>query len=141
MTVETFQVSVAGSVQLPSSTQPRMHHAIPELMLADITEATSSRFPSELSEESPRCAWRGRTERRNTRQLMSVAEWTLTRAMAASESFLNSSEHIGFSNAFPILRGQKGEPLWPEGIAGSITHCYPWNVAVAAKCSNPMAID
>ncbi len=158
-------------------------------MLADITAATSSRFPSELGEESPRCAWRGRTERRNTGQLMSVAERTLTWAMAANESSLRLSEHIGlgivsgedcsdnvlhieelgmlspracrrkrsefaagraaahwalnqigFSNAFPILRGQKGEPLWPEGIAGSITHCYPWNVAVAAKCSNPMAI-
>lgn len=47
---------------------------------------------------------------------------------------------IGFSNAFPLLRGQKGDPLWPEGIVGSITHCYPWNIAVAAKCSNPSAI-
>lgn len=120
---------------------------------------------------------------------MRVVERTLIRAMAAAESSLNLSEHIGlgvvyaedysnyvlhheelgtlsprackrkqiefasgraaahfalnqigFSNAVAILRGQKGEPLWPEGITGSITHCYPWNVAVAAKCFNPMAI-
>jgi enterobactin synthetase component D len=27
-----------------------------------------------------------------------------------------------------------------DGIAGSITHCYPWSVAVVAKCPNPVAI-
>jgi 4'-phosphopantetheinyl transferase EntD len=49
-------------------------------------------------------------------------------------------DQIGFANAFPILRGQKGEPLWPEGIAGSITHCYPWSVAVAIKSPNLFTI-
>ena len=43
---------------------------------------------------------------------------------------------IGFPNAFPLLRGQKGEPLWPPGIAGSITHCYPWSIAVAVQGSD-----
>ena len=52
---------------------------------------------------------------------------------AAAHFALNQ---IGFSNIFPILRGQEGEPLWREGIAGSITHCYPWSVAVAVKCPN-----
>lgn len=28
---------------------------------------------------------------------------------------------LGIEN-FPVLRGDKGEPIWPEGVAGSITH-------------------
>lgn len=56
---------------------------------------------------------------------------------AAANFALNQ---IGCANSFPILRGPKGEPVWPDRIVGSITHCYPWNVAVAAKCSNPLAI-
>lgn len=162
-----------------------MHPAIPELVLVGSTEATPNMFPPEVGEGPPQCAQRGRTGRRGTRQLKSVAERTLIRAMTAAESSLNFSEHIGlgivygedysnyvldreefgilspracrrkqlefasgraaahfalnqigFSNPFPILRGPKGEPLWPERIAGSITHCYPWSVAVAVKCPN-----
>lgn len=56
---------------------------------------------------------------------------------AAAHFALNQ---IGFPNAFPLLRGQKGEPLWPDGIAGSVTHCYPWSIAVAVKCPNLPAI-
>lgn len=41
-------------------------------------------------------------------------------------------EHLGIERSFPILRGQDGEPLWPAGVAGSISHCDPWTVAVAA---------
>lgn len=41
-------------------------------------------------------------------------------------------EHLGIEPSFPILRGQDGEPLWPAGVAGSISHCDPWTVAVAA---------
>ncbi len=49
-------------------------------------------------------------------------------------------KQIGFENPPPVLRGQKGEPIWPDGIVGSITHCYPWSVAVAVKRSNRVAI-
>ena len=49
-------------------------------------------------------------------------------------------KQIGFENPPPVLRGQKGEPIWPDGIAGSITHCHPWSVAVAVKSSNRFAI-
>lgn len=31
-------------------------------------------------------------------------------------------ERIGIYN-FPILRGTLGEPLWPQGLTGSISHC------------------
>jgi 4'-phosphopantetheinyl transferase EntD len=49
-------------------------------------------------------------------------------------------KQIGFDNPVPILRGEKGQPLWPDGITGSITHCYPWSVAVVAKSPNHLAI-
>lgn len=55
---------------------------------------------------------------------------------AAAHFALNE---IGTENAFPVLRGQKGEPLWPGGAAGSITHCYPWSVAVAIRHPNTYA--
>ncbi len=154
-------------------------------MPTDITETLSSRFLSELGQEPSRCAPLGRQKPTEARRLVSTVERTLIRTMAAADSSLRLSEHvgigivsaedssnyilhreevgilslracrrkqiefasgraaarfalkqIGFANAFPILRGQKGEPLWPEGIAGSITHCYPWSVAVAIKSPN-----
>jgi enterobactin synthetase component D / holo-[acyl-carrier protein] synthase len=49
-------------------------------------------------------------------------------------------QEVGFENPSPVLRGEGGEPLWPEGTAGSITHCYPWSIAVIAKCSNRFSI-
>jgi 4'-phosphopantetheinyl transferase EntD len=42
--------------------------------------------------------------------------------------------------SFPVLRGGHGEPLWPEGIAGSITHCWPWAVALVVRSGKPLAI-
>ncbi|EPH46288.1 putative 4'-phosphopantetheinyl transferase EntD [Streptomyces aurantiacus JA 4570] len=33
----------------------------------------------------------------------------------------------------PILRGDKGEPLWPEDIVGSMTHCLGYRAAVVAR--------
>ena len=49
-------------------------------------------------------------------------------------------EQAGLGTALPIPRGAGGEPLWPAGFAGSITHCYPWSVAVAFPCANLCAI-
>jgi 4'-phosphopantetheinyl transferase EntD len=47
---------------------------------------------------------------------------------------------IGSDNVKPVLRGPGGEPLWGDGIAGSITHCFPWSAAVVVKRSNHFAI-
>ncbi|MER5306101.1 4'-phosphopantetheinyl transferase superfamily protein [Streptomyces lasiicapitis] len=33
----------------------------------------------------------------------------------------------------PILRGDKGEPLWPAGVVGSMTHCLGYRAAVVAR--------
>ncbi len=35
---------------------------------------------------------------------------------------------------FPVLSGNKREPLWPKGIIGSITHCH--NYCAVAVCSS-----
>ena len=32
----------------------------------------------------------------------------------------------------PILQGPKGEPLWPQGVVGSITHCDGYRACAAA---------
>lgn len=37
--------------------------------------------------------------------------------------------------ACAILRGPRGEPLWPEGVVGSITHCDGYRAAAAARSS------
>lgn len=33
----------------------------------------------------------------------------------------------------PVLSGEKGMPLWPAGIVGSITHCAGYRAAVVAR--------
>jgi len=42
-------------------------------------------------------------------------------------------QQLGIEKSPPILRGQEGEPLWPIGVAGSITHCGLWTIVVVAK--------
>lgn len=33
----------------------------------------------------------------------------------------------------PILKGEKGEPCWPEGVVGSLTHCEGYRGAVVGR--------
>jgi 4'-phosphopantetheinyl transferase EntD len=33
----------------------------------------------------------------------------------------------------PILKGDKGEPCWPDGVVGSLTHCAGYRGAVVAR--------
>jgi 4'-phosphopantetheinyl transferase EntD len=33
----------------------------------------------------------------------------------------------------PILKGEKGEPRWPEGVVGSLTHCEGYRGAVVGR--------
>ena len=40
----------------------------------------------------------------------------------------------------PILRGDKREPLWPDGVVGSITHCTGYRAAVVARPAEFSAI-
>lgn len=64
-----------------------------------------------------------------------TTEFTLGRA--AANLVL---KQLGFESPPPLLKGERGEPLWPEGIVGSITHCGPWAVAAAALSSVAVTI-
>ena len=33
----------------------------------------------------------------------------------------------------PILKGDKGEPCWPDGVVGSLTHCAGYRGAVVGR--------
>ena len=35
----------------------------------------------------------------------------------------------------PILKGEKGEPCWPDGVVGSLTHCAGYRGAVVGRSS------
>jgi 4'-phosphopantetheinyl transferase EntD len=39
---------------------------------------------------------------------------------------------LGFAPV-PILKGDKGEPCWPEGVVGSLTHCEGYRGAVVGR--------
>ncbi|MHC5110915.1 MAG: 4'-phosphopantetheinyl transferase family protein [Planctomycetota bacterium] len=41
---------------------------------------------------------------------------------------------------FPILRGPGREPIWPDGITGSITHCVGFCGVAVARMDRTMAI-
>ena len=40
----------------------------------------------------------------------------------------------------PVLRGERGEPHWPAGIVGSMTHCRGYRAAAVAHCSDLHAL-
>lgn len=40
----------------------------------------------------------------------------------------------------PIARGSQGEPMWPAGIVGSITHCAGYRAAAVARISHLLAV-
>lgn len=40
----------------------------------------------------------------------------------------------------PILSGERGEPLWPGGVVGSITHCDGYRAAAVAPSSELRSI-
>jgi 4'-phosphopantetheinyl transferase EntD len=39
-----------------------------------------------------------------------------------------------------ILRGEKGEPLWPAGIVGSLTHCAGYRAAAVARAEDVVTV-
>ncbi|MDF5757181.1 4'-phosphopantetheinyl transferase superfamily protein [Spongiactinospora sp. TRM90649] len=42
--------------------------------------------------------------------------------------------------AEPVLRGERGEPLWPMGLVGSITHCAGYRAAALSRAAEVAAI-
>lgn len=48
-------------------------------------------------------------------------------------------ERLGFPAA-PIPSGERGEPLWPAGVVGSITHCDGYRACAVARSSELLAV-
>jgi 4'-phosphopantetheinyl transferase EntD len=42
--------------------------------------------------------------------------------------------------AVPILKGDKGEPCWPDGVVGSLTHCAGFRGAVVARAGDVRSV-
>ena len=42
--------------------------------------------------------------------------------------------------AGPILSGERGEPLWPAGVVGSITHCDGYRAGAVARAADLLAV-
>ncbi len=40
----------------------------------------------------------------------------------------------------PILKGDKGEPCWPDGVVGSLTHCTGYRGAVVARSAEVRSV-
>ncbi|MFG1918438.1 4'-phosphopantetheinyl transferase [Micromonospora sp. NPDC048898] len=40
----------------------------------------------------------------------------------------------------PILRGERGAPIWPAGIVGSMTHCAGYRAAAVARATDLRSI-
>ena len=59
------------------------------------------------------------------------------RGRAAARAALKS---IGFEHPPEVLRGNGGEPVWPDGICGSITHCDVWSTAVAMRSAYGLSV-
>jgi enterobactin synthetase component D len=49
-------------------------------------------------------------------------------------------KNLGITNPPPIPRGLRGEPVWPEGIVGSITHSGGWAIVVVGRNSQILTI-
>jgi 4'-phosphopantetheinyl transferase EntD len=48
-------------------------------------------------------------------------------------------EKLGF-DPVPIANGEKGEPLWPPGVVGSITHCSSYRGCAVARSESVASI-
>ncbi len=63
------------------------------------------------------------------------SEFALGRAAARQ-----ALAELGLREPPPVLRGAGREPLWPEGIVGSITHCGSFAIAVVGKQEHVKAL-
>jgi 4'-phosphopantetheinyl transferase EntD len=59
-----------------------------------------------------------------------------TAGRACTRAALEELGHHGWS----LLPGPRREPLWPDGVVGSISHCPGLAVAVAARSADTLAL-
>jgi len=69
----------------------------------------------------------GAVEKR--RQEFAAVCWCARRALA----------RLGYPPG-PILPGDRGQPIWPTGIVGSMTHCLGYAAAAVARCAETASI-
>ncbi len=86
---------------------------------ASVAEAFDDSGPSELLAGEEAIVGRAVEKRRR--------EFATGRACAR-----NALERLGLGSS-PILTGDRGEPLWPAGVVGSITHCDGYRACAAAR--------
>jgi 4'-phosphopantetheinyl transferase EntD len=97
---------------------------LPERVIA--VEARNDSMNVELFPEEERSLGRAVQKRR--------AEFTTARACARS-----ALTQLGFPPS-PIPTGPRGEPEWPAGVVGSITHCDGYRACALARASEIVTI-
>ncbi|MCK0440397.1 4'-phosphopantetheinyl transferase superfamily protein [Gordonia alkaliphila] len=72
-------------------------------------------------------------------QLLPAEEVLVVQAVAKRRREFTTARHCGRQalgqlgiDPVPILRGERGMPLWPPNVVGSLTHCDGYRAAVAA---------
>jgi 4'-phosphopantetheinyl transferase EntD len=101
---------------------------IEELLPACVSaiEAREDRTDVELFPEEEKLVARAVEKRRR--------EFTTARMCARA-----ALEKLGFPSV-PIPTGERGEPLWPDGVVGSITHCTGYRACAVARSSEIVTI-
>jgi 4'-phosphopantetheinyl transferase EntD len=61
-------------------------------------------------------------------------EFTTGRACARQ-----ALQRLGFGRV-AIPRGERGEPLWPSGVVGSLTHCRGYRACAVARSEDVLAV-
>ncbi|MCX4789964.1 MULTISPECIES: 4'-phosphopantetheinyl transferase family protein [unclassified Streptomyces] len=63
------------------------------------------------------------------RKEFTTARWCARRALGM----------LGFAPV-PILKGERGAPIWPEGVVGSMTHCAGYRAAAVARRADLLSV-
>ncbi|GAA4830890.1 4'-phosphopantetheinyl transferase family protein [Saccharopolyspora rosea] len=63
------------------------------------------------------------------RREVTTARWCARRALA----------ELGVPPA-PVPRGERGEPVWPDGVVGSLTHCDGYRAAVVGRAEQVLTV-
>ena len=70
------------------------------------------------------------------REYIRTSNDTRRRQFTAGRSCAHDALRCLGISALPVLKGKHGEPLWPEGVIGSISHCHDYAAAAVALRRN-----
>ena len=108
--------SIAASALKWACTSTNHRNAVTFAVTSNADAVEHDLHPKEASALSPRAEHRRRLR------------WT--RGRVAAQIAL---ERLEGAERSPLLRGEAGEPAWPNGVSGSITHCDPWSIAAVTQ--------